>query len=238
LWLACHQVAAQRLLAGVPWLGDQLRRAVDEVALQTDPDPSQMMDRLQSLDMANPEALQELLAGGGEGLLGPPTAALQAATGRLEVLLALPAGYANAIAGRALEGRLPALGKIEAAVGRRDADPQSPARLFAMLLRADPDRAAAARGERFCREVLAATDIEGLDRTWSHPDFLPSAEELDVPGRWLERVGLIGGDEVDLDEGLRALLEGEEPGDAGPDEAPKRDEEPGEDPGAGPPARP
>jgi hypothetical protein len=79
-----------------------------------------------------------------------------------------------------------------------------------MLLRADPDRAAAARGERFCREVLAATDIEGLDRAWSHPDFLPSAEELDVPGRWLERVGLVGGEEVDLDEGLRALLEGEE----------------------------
>jgi putative hydrolase len=223
LWLACHQVARQRVLGGVPWLGDQLRRAVDEVALQTEPDPSQMMDRLQSLDMANPEALQELLAGGGEELLGPPSAALQAATGRLEVLLALPAGYANAIAGRALESRLPALGAVEAAVGRRDADPQSPARLFAMLLRADPDRAAAARGERFCREVLAATDIEGLDRAWSHPDFLPSAEELDVPGRWLERVGLIGGDEVDLDEGLRALLE---------------DEEPGEDPGAGPPAKP
>jgi hypothetical protein len=31
-----------------------------------------------------------------------------------------------------------------------------------------------------------------------------------VPGRWLERVGLIGGAEVDLDEGLRALLEAEE----------------------------
>ena len=227
LWLACHQVAGQRLLAGVPWLPEQLRRVVDDVALQTEPDASQMMDRLQSLDMANPEALQELLAGGGEGLLGPPSAALQAATGRLEVLLALTAGYAMAIAGRALEGRLPGLAAIEAAVGRRDADPQSPARLFALLLRADPDRAAASRGERFCREVLAATDIDGLDRAWSHPENLPTAEELDVPGRWLERVGLIGGDEVDLDEGLRALLESEEPGPAdGPGE-PDGEERPG-----------
>ena len=114
------------------------------------------------------------------------------------------------MAGRALEGRLPGLAAIEAAVGRRDADPQSPARLFAMLLRADPARAAASRGERFCREVLAATDIEGLDRAWSHPEQLPTPEELDVPGRWLERAGLIGGTEVDLDEGLRALLEAEE----------------------------
>jgi len=229
LWLACHQVAGQRLLAGVPWLADQLRREVDEVALQTEPDASQMMDRLQSLDMANPEALQELLAGGGEGLLGPPSAALQAATGRLEVLLALTAGYAMVIAGRALEGRLPGLAAIEAAVGRRDADPQSPARLFALLLRVDPDRAAAARGERFCREVLAATDIEGLDRTWSHPENLPTAEELDVPGRWLERVGLIGGTEVDLDEGLRALLEAEEggPGEDADDGDRGRDDPPG-----------
>jgi putative hydrolase len=210
LWLACHQVAGQRLLAGVPWLPEQLRRVVDEVALQTEPDASQMMDRLQSLDMGNPEALQELLAGGGEGLLGPPSAALQAAIGKLEVLLALTAGYAVVIAGRALEGRLPALEAIEAAVRGRLADRRGPQGLFAQLLRADPERAAAASGERFCREVLAATDIAGLDRVWAHPDFLPSLEELGQPGRWLERVGLVGGEEVDLDEGLRALLEGED----------------------------
>jgi hypothetical protein len=148
------------------------------------------------------------------------------------------AGYALVIAGRALEGRLPGLGAIEAAVARRDADPQSPGRLFALLLRADPDRAAATRGERFCREVLGATDIDGLDRVWAHPENLPTAAELDVPGSWLERAGLIGGEEVDLDEGLRALLEAGDPGadrdpasgqssdaDQGPDAA-----EPGDDP--------
>ena len=217
LWLACHQVAGQRLLAGVPWLPDHLLRVVDDVARQTEPDASGLMDRLQSLDIGRPEALQELLAGGGESLLGPPSAALQAATGRLEVLLALTAGYALVICGRALESRLPGLAAIQAAVGRRDTDPQAPSRLFALLLRADPERAAAARGERFCREVLAATDIEGLDRVWSHPDFLPAGEELDMPGRWLERVGLVGGDEVDLDEGLRALLAAEDD-DGGKDE--------------------
>jgi putative hydrolase len=218
LWLACHEVAGQRLFAGVGWLRDHLHGVVGEIARETDPDTSGLMDRLQSLDMGGgPNALQELLEGG-EGLLGPPSAALQAAVARLEVLLALTAGYAVLIAERALEGRLPALQAIQAAMGRRLADPQAPHGLFAQLLRADPERAAAARGERFCREVLAATDIEGLDRVWAHPDFLPSAAELDVPGRWLERVGLVGGEEVDLDEGLRALLEGE-------DRPPGKDEE-------------
>jgi putative hydrolase len=211
LWLACHEVAGQRLLAGVGWLRDHLHGVVDDIARETDPDPSGLMDRLQSLDAGGgPDALQELLEGGGEGLLGPPSAALQAAIGKLEVLLALTAGYAVVIAGRALEGRLPALEAIEAAVRGRLADRRGPQGLFAQLLRADPERAAAARGERFCREALAATDIAGLDRVWAHPDFLPSPEELGQPGRWLERVGLVGGEEVDLDEGLRALLEGEE----------------------------
>jgi putative hydrolase len=215
LWLACHEVAAQRLFAGVGWLRDHLHGVVDEIARETDPDPSGLMDRLQSLDVGGgPEGIQELLEGG-EGLLGPPSAALQAAVGRLEVLLALTAGYAVVIAGQALKGRLPALEAIEAAVRRRLADPQAPHGLFAQLLRANPERAAAARGERFCREVLAATDIDGLDRVWAHSDFLPSAAELDVPGRWLERVGLVGGEEVDLDEGLRALLEGEDRGPEG-----------------------
>jgi putative hydrolase len=215
LWLACHEVAGQRLFAGVGWLRDHLHGVVDDVARETDPDASGLMERLQSLEGGGPDALQELLQGG-EGLLGPPSAALQAAVAKLEVLLALTAGYAVVIAGRALDGRLPALEAIEAAVRRRLADPQAPHGLFAQLLRVDPERAAAARGERFCREVLAATDIDGLDRVWAHPDFLPSTEELDVPGRWLERVGLVGGEEVDLDEGLRALLEGED-GPPGPD---------------------
>jgi len=216
LWLACHEVAGQRLFAGVGWLRDHLHGLVGDIARETDPDPSGLMDRLQSLDVGGPEGLQELLEGG-EGLLGPPSAALQAAIGKLEVLLALTAGYTVVIAGRALDSRLPALEAIEAAVRRRLADPQAPHGLLAQLLRADPERAAAARGERFCREVLAATDIDGLDRVWAHPDFLPGAEELDVPGRWLERVGLVGGEEVDLDEGLRALLEGGEDRPPGPE---------------------
>jgi len=216
LWLACHEVAGQRLFAGVGWLRDHLHGLVGDIARETDPDPSGLMDRLQSLDVGGPEGLQELLEGG-EGLLGPPSATLQAAIGKLEVLLALTAGYTVVIAGRALDSRLPALEAIEAAVRRRLADPQAPHGLLAQLLRADPERAAAARGERFCREVLAATDIDGLDRVWAHPDFLPGAEELDVPGRWLERVGLVGGEEVDLDEGLRALLEGGEDRPPGPE---------------------
>jgi putative hydrolase len=225
LWLAAHEVVRQRLFVGVPWLADHLRALVVEIANATDPDPSGLMDRLQSLDLGGTDDLRELLEGG-QGLLGPPTAALQAAVGRLEAALAITEGYALTVCERALAGRLPALGTLTAAVERRLADPEGPQSLFAQLLRVDPERAGAASGRRFCREVLAATDIEGLDRLWAHPDFLPTQEELASSGRWLERSGLVGGAEVDLDEGLRTLLEeGAETSDGSDDEKP--DEAPG-----------
>ncbi len=217
LWLACNEVIRQRLLTGVPWFEDHLYRLVNEMAALTEPDPSGLMDRLQTLDMSRPESIQELLEGG-EGLSGPPSPALQAATGRLEVLLALADGYALVLSERVLSGRLPALHSIQAAVRARMVDEEGPHALFAQLLRADPERAGAGRGERFCREVLAATDVDGLDRIWAHPDFLPRPEELSSPGRWLERTGLVGGEEVSLDEGLRTLLEGEVGGPEGPTE--------------------
>ncbi|HZD00900.1 MAG TPA: zinc-dependent metalloprotease [Actinomycetes bacterium] len=225
LWLACHEVIAQRLLAGVSWLPEHLQRLVDEMARLTEPDASGLMDRLQDLAVSSPESIQELLQGG-QSLTGPPSFELQAATGRLEVLLALTGGYAIALCDRVLGGRLPTLGSIEAAVHRRMAEDGAHA-LFAQLLRVDPERSGAARGERFCREVLAATDVDGLDQVWSHPDFLPTPEELAVPGRWLERVGLVGGAEVSLDEGLRALLESGESGESG------EPGEPGEPGGSG-----
>jgi hypothetical protein len=50
-----------------------------------------------------------------------------------------------------------------------------------------------------------------------------------VPGRWLERSGLVGGEEVDLDEGLRALLDAEDAPGSTASDAPEEDA--GPDPG-------
>jgi putative hydrolase len=232
LWLAAHEVVRQRIFVGVPWLADHLTAVVDEIARETNPDPSGLIDRLQSMNLGGAEDLREIMEGG-QGLLGPPTPALEAAVGRLEAALAITEGYALTICERALTGRLPELGAITAAVQRRLADSDGPQTLFAGLLRVDPERAGAARGLRFCREVLAATDIEGLDRLWAHPDFLPTPEELAVPGRWLERSGLVGGLEIDLDEGLRTLLEEEGAAPEAADEHPDSPEAGDNDQGSG-----
>ncbi|HKE97931.1 MAG TPA: zinc-dependent metalloprotease [Actinomycetes bacterium] len=224
LFLATHQLVRWRVIQGVGWFREHLARLLEEVAAAVEPDASGLADRFGSLDISRPEELQELLEGDLLGRAGSP--ALQAALGRLEVLLALAEGYADVVSARALGGRLPALAALQAALRRRNQAPDGPAALFATLLHADPKQAAGTRGASFCSAVLAATDVTRLDRVWAHPNFLPTPQELDLPGNWLERMGLVGGEPVDLDAGLRELLESG--GDAGAPEGddPTRDDGP------------
>jgi putative hydrolase len=216
LWLATRQLARRRVVEGAGWLVGHLAGLLEEVAAATDPGATGLADRLAGLDLSRPESVQDLLADA--DLLGAAASpAARAALSRVEALLALTDGYGTAVARTALAGRLPALEAIAAASRERDEGAEGAPRQFASLLQADPERSAGRRGEAFCRQVLAATDVEGLDRVWAHANFLPSPEELDAPGTWLERMGLIGGEPVDLDEGLRRLLEGGPEGGQDPD---------------------
>jgi putative hydrolase len=230
LFMATRQLVRWRVIEGIEWFPGHLVRLAEEVAAAVEPDTAGLADRFGSLDISRPEELQELLEGDLLGRSRSP--ALRAALGRLEALLALTEGYADTVGTGALRGRLPALDEIGTALRRRDEAPDSPAALYAALLHADPRQARGARGASFCSAVLAATDVARLDRAWAHPNFLPGPEELDAPGRWLERMGLIGGEPVDLDEGLRGLLETDEAGP--PPAAPPDDDPPG---GEGPAGR-
>lgn len=222
LWIAARLLARQRVIEGVGWLPEHLTGLLEQAAASIDPDASGLVERLQSLDPGRPESLQEILEG--SDLLGAgESPATRETLGKVEALLAVVTGYGSVVAHNALAGRLPKLDEIEAAAARLEEAEEGGPALFAGLLQADPDRAAGRRGVAFCREVLAATDMEGLDRVWAHATFLPSPEELDAPGRWLERMGLIGGESIDLDEGLRQLLDEEQgrgPDDRGDDPGP------------------
>ena len=56
------------------------------------------------------------------------------------------------------------------------------------------------RGKHFADEVVRAHGIRTLNRAWSDADALPTAEELERPEQWVERVGAA------RERGLRALF--------------------------------
>jgi uncharacterized protein (DUF2342 family) len=103
LYLALREAAHQRLFAGVPWLRDHLLSAVAEYGAGMDFDTSGMEAKLRDIDMTNPAAMQDALAG---GLFDPePSAAQKAALEKLEVTLALVEGWVDEVVSLELRPR-------------------------------------------------------------------------------------------------------------------------------------
>ncbi len=65
LFLALREAAHQRLFAHVPWLRASLLGAVAEYARGMTVDTSMLREAMPQVDLTNPEALREALAGGG-----------------------------------------------------------------------------------------------------------------------------------------------------------------------------
>src|SRR6266545_3312207 len=91
LFLALREAAHHRLFAHVPWLRAHLFGAVEEYAKGVTVDTSQLQQSLMQIDLTNPEALQEALAGG-TFLRPEETPRQKVALARLETALALVEG--------------------------------------------------------------------------------------------------------------------------------------------------
>jgi putative hydrolase len=119
----------------------------------------------------------------------------QAALSRLETLLALVEGWVDTVTLAAASPTLPAIAKLNETMRRRRATGGPAEQTFATLvgLELRPRRL---RDASAVWALLAQRrGIDGRDRIWSHPDVVPSAEDLDDPFGYVDR-----DDGVDLGE--------------------------------------
>ncbi|MFO7165935.1 MAG: zinc-dependent metalloprotease, partial [Mycolicibacterium hassiacum] len=54
------------------------------------------------------------------------------------------------------------------------------------------------------QRLTQAVGADARDRVWQHPDLLPSAEDLDQPAAFIDRV--IAGDTSDLDSAIEKAI--------------------------------
>jgi putative hydrolase len=169
------------------------------------------------LDPSNPESIQQLL---GSGVLEPEeTPEQQMALRRLETLLALVEGWVDAVVAEAAKDRLPGHSALAETMRRRRATGGPAEQTFATLvgleLRPRRLRDAAtvwgAMGQRYGNAQR--------DRLWSHPDLLPTSDDLDEPMDFVAR--------QDVDDDLAALMasDAEKPATADGGEAPDSPED-------------
>lgn len=206
LFVALREAAHHRLFGHVPWLAGHLSTAVRAYAEGITVDTSRFEALAGQLDPNDPEAIQRAV---GEGLFEPSnTPAQQAALARLETALALVEGWVDTVTAAAASTQLPAFAALQETMRRRRATGGPAERTFASLVGLELRPRRLREAATLWQTLGDRRGIDGRDAIWSHPDLLPTAEDLDDPAGWAEQ-----GPDDSLD--ISALDAGPD----GPDEA-------------------
>ena len=180
LFLAMREAAHHRLFAHVPWLRASLLGAVEQYARGMTVDTSLLRSAMPQVDLTNPEALREALAGG--ALFQPEdTPEQKNALARLETALALVEGWVATVVDAAAGHRLPHADALAEAIRRRRATGGPAERTFATLVGLELRPRRLREAATIWQGLTEARGIDGRDALWAHPDLLPTAEDFDDP---------------------------------------------------------
>jgi len=217
-FLAAREAAHHRLFSHVPWLASQLLNAVEAFAKGMKIDMSgieELAAGFNPASLTDPSQMEQLL---NQGIFEPKATPEQtAALERLETLLALIEGWVQTVVADALGERIPGTSALSETLRRRRGTGGPAEQTFATLvgleLRPRKLREAAVLWERLTQAVGA----DARDAVWQHPDLLPSAEDLDEPAAFIDR--MVGGDTSGMDEAIdKAIADLQRDADKGDDE--------------------
>jgi putative hydrolase len=187
LYLALREAAHQRLFAHVPWLRQRMLDTVAAYAQGITVDLSAIERAMGGIDPTNPESVQEALSG---GLFEPQTTPeQQTALRRLETLLALVEGWVDAVVAAAAGERMPGAEALREASRRRRATGGPAEQTFATLVGLELRPRRLREAAALWWAVTEKHGIGGRDHVWSHPDLLPTADDLDDPLGFADTIG-------------------------------------------------
>jgi coenzyme F420 biosynthesis associated uncharacterized protein len=186
-WIALHETTHAVHFASVPWLREHLGGIAQELfeKAAVEVKPGELLGKLARL---NPRELVRSVANGDlASLLW--TEPQRQLVDRLMAAMTMVEGYAEHVmdaVGAELDPRYADL--------RRALDRDRERRglldsIVSKLLGLDLKLAQYRRGKAFADEVVRSSGIRALNRAWDGPEALPTAEELDSPEQWVDRVG-------------------------------------------------
>jgi putative hydrolase len=139
------------------------------------------------VDPANPQSIEEALS---SGLLEPRnTPQQQAALTRLETLLALVEGWVDVVVAEAIGDRLPGAEALRETLRRRRASGGPAEQTFATLVGLELRPRKLRDASNLWKLVGDRHGIKVRDGVWAHPDLIPTAEDLDEPLYFADRLG-------------------------------------------------
>ncbi len=184
IYVALREVAYHRLYSHVPWLRAHVIGAIEAYASGIHIDQDAVESLASELDFTNQESMQQIDLG---DLLRPAdTPTQKAALARLDHILALVGGWVSHVAAEAAGNRLPSLEKLTESARRRRASGGPSERTFAALvgLQMNPKKMREARA--LWQRLTEQRGVDGRDGVWSHPDLIPTQEDLEDPSAFIE----------------------------------------------------
>jgi putative hydrolase len=184
-WVALHEVT-HRFEFARPWAFGRFRSLLEDFLSTVELDVTGLQTRLESLDMSDPQAMQDMLQSE-EGLFGAVLDQEQRLKlGRIQAYMASAEGYGDHVTHAIGRELLSSYGRIEEAMRRyRETEQGDP--VFERLLGIEMKRGQYRLGRAFCDTVAELSDETTLARMWDSADSLPSLPELAEPSLWLAR---------------------------------------------------
>jgi putative hydrolase len=206
LYLAVRELAHARLFRHARWLRLQLLTSITEIARGITVDTDRLEELAESFDPSNPESLQRAVSAG--ELLAPKSESQLAALARLETTLALIEGWVDVVTAEATN-RLPTSGAIAETVRRRRASGGPAESAFSTLVGLELRPRRLREAAAMWQQLTDAVGAERRDALWSHPDLVPSSEDIDDPTALVARITSPEPELDDVDRAIDDLLNDE-----------------------------
>jgi putative hydrolase len=203
LYLAVRELAHARLFRHAKWLRLQLLTSITEFAKGIRIDTSRLEELASDFDPNNPEELREAMTSG--ALIPPKTDDQLAALGRLETMLALIEGWVDVVTAAATK-RLPSSAAIAETVRRRRASGGPAESAFATLVGLELRPRRLREAAAMWQAVTDAVGNDARDELWSHPDLVPTGEDIDDPAALVARITGGAPEPDDVDQAIEDLL--------------------------------
>ncbi len=188
-WIAIHETTHAVQFTSVPWLRGHLagllQQLIDGAAAQMD--RASLQGLAKGVLTSDPrKTIRSLLQGDlARVLAGPEQAQV---LDRLQAAMSVIEGHAEHVMDAAGAATEPGYARLRERLDMRRARRGGLGEVVSRLLGMELKLRQYKLGKSFCDAVAEEGGIEGLNRVWTGPEVLPTAEELEHPSRWLERV--------------------------------------------------
>jgi putative hydrolase len=203
IYLAVRELAHARLFRSARWLRLHLITSITEFARGIHVDTSAIEELASGFDPSNADELRDALASG--ALIPPRTPEQDAALARLETMLALVEGWVDTVT-LAATARLPKGSSIAEMVRRRRAAGGPAESAFATLVGLELRPRRLREAATMWQTVSDELGTEQRDALWSHPDLVPTSEDIDDPAALVARLRNPQPESDEIDRAIEELL--------------------------------